>query len=503
VVPHGWFGARGSATLLVGGLAWLAPQARPAEPFVPIGVWYDGTEDLITIRSLGFSSITSSVAWPAAEPQRATYHLDALERTLSAADTHGVKVIVQVEAESVPPWLEGRRGGYCFGTADDRAALSAFVNAVTTLAARHKSFHAIDVGSGPAPYTQRCRAGPVGTAMREQLKLLVEAATARGQKPVTSHSRPPRRLSAFAASDTDAWWRTDLVDHDATSMYPKPSQGAGWPPARLGAALDLVRSASREKGWTLAELQTGSTGGRVTAQDVRVWSWMALSRGARAIGYYAWNSRERGDAMIGSDGAISTRARAAADVAAVVTSNPALFQPLRPRRATVAILSPVPASDSNYQRLFARNIQTDFIHPDDVISGQISRYAVVVAESTRGLHAGVADALRLYERSGGRVVRSTAALDGLSPDVRIDGGAGRVETRFLESADALLLIAINHADTPQRVTMTFAPDVPEAIWQNMETGASVNFVAGPSGPTYTYAFAPRDVVVLMIRKKYR
>ena len=91
----------------------------------------------------------------------------------------------------------------------------------------------------------------------------------------------------------------------------------------------------------------------------------------------------------------------------------------------------------------------------------------------------------------------------LSPDVRLNGGAGLVETRFLESADALLLIAINHADTPQRVTMTFTPDVPEAIWQNMETGASINFVAGASGPTYTYAFAPRDVVVLMIRRKYR
>jgi hypothetical protein len=101
------------------------------------------------------------------------------------------------------------------------------------------------------------------------------------------------------------------------------------------------------------------------------------------------------------------------------------------------------------------------------------------------------------------VVTTAAALDNLSSDVRIDGGAGLVETRFLESADALLLFAINHADTPHRVTMTFTPEVPEAIWQNMETGASVNFVAGASGAAYTYTFAPRDVVVLMIRKKYR
>ncbi|MCA1562058.1 MAG: beta-galactosidase [Acidobacteria bacterium] len=491
-----------AAPLLVAWLSWLAPQTRPAEPFIPIGVWYDGTEDLLTIRSLGFNSITTSVAWPVAEPQRSTYQLDVLERTLSAADVHGVKVIVQVETESPPSWLIRRRGGYCFSTADDRTDLSGFVNAVTTVAARHKSFHAIDVGSGPPAYTKRCRAGPAGTGMREQLELLVEAATARGQHPVTSHSRLSRQGSAVA-SETDVWWRTALLDHAAAAIHPKLPEGDVMRPARLGAALDLIRSVSREKGWTLAELQAGPGGGRVTAQDVRVWSWMALSRGARAIGYYAWKPRDRREAMVGSDGAITTRARAAADVATVVTSNPALFQPLRPRRATVAILSASPASDSSYRQLFARNIQSDFIHPDDVISGQISRYAVVVAESTRGLQAPVADALRLYERSGGRVVRTAAALDDLPPDVRIDGGAGLVETRFLESADALLLIAINHAGTSQGVTMTFAPDVPEAIWQNMETGASVNFVAGASGPAYTYTFAPRDVVVLMIRKKYR
>jgi hypothetical protein len=51
--------------------------------------------------------------------------------------------------------------------------------------------------------------------------------------------------------------------------------------------------------------------------------------------------------------------------------------------------------------------------------------------------------------------------------------------------------------------MTFTPDTQEAIWQNMETGAAINFVAGPEGPTYTYAFGPRDALVLMIRKSVR
>ena len=67
----------------------------------------------------------------------------------------------------------------------------------------------------------------------------------------------------------------------------------------------------------------------------------------------------------------------------------------------------------------------------------------------------------------------------------------------------MLLVAINHADTPQKVTFAFGPDVPEAIWQNMESGAAVNFVQSPAGPTYAHAFAPRDVMVLVRGKRLR
>ena len=102
-----------------------------------------------------------------------------------------------------------------------------------------------------------------------------------------------------------------------------------------------------------------------------------------------------------------------------------------------------------------------------------------------------------------RQIAEVVARAGVSPDVRIEGANGPVETRFLESPDVLLLIGLNHADTPQRVTLTFTPDTQEAIWQNMETGAAINFVAGSEGPTYTYTFGPRDALVLMIRKSVR
>jgi hypothetical protein len=92
---------------------------------------------------------------------------------------------------------------------------------------------------------------------------------------------------------------------------------------------------------------------------------------------------------------------------------------------------------------------------------------------------------------------------GVVPEARVSGGDGLVETRFLESPRVLMLIALNHSTRPERVTFTFKPDTQEAIWQNMESGAGVNFIAGQSGPSYSYWFRPRDALVLMIRKDVR
>jgi hypothetical protein len=103
----------------------------------------------------------------------------------------------------------------------------------------------------------------------------------------------------------------------------------------------------------------------------------------------------------------------------------------------------------------------------------------------------------------GAIQKPDDAAARLPPSVKISGASAGVETRFLESSDVLMLIGLNHNDTRQRVTMTFPPDTQEAIWQNMETGAAVNFIAGPDGPTYTYTFGAKDALVLMIRKNIR
>ncbi len=614
--------------------------------------------------------------------------------------------------------------GACLDHPGVRADTVAFIAAVSAAAAKHQSFYAIDVWSEPhlvnwvwfnspaefcyCPYTQarfrewlktkyrtvaavnaawyrtfaswdEVEAPRFGTILsyadfidwktfiavklQEDLKLKADSSAPRGARPVSSHSDAPAimlsPLSGFG--NPDDWLMTRSVDHYGTSIYPKHAAAATpWSPVRLASALDGIRSAARDRGWWIGELQAGqgATGVRVaapvTGADLRLWGWASIARGAGAISYYAWypmssGYESNGYGMIELDGTITERARVAGEFAGVVARNAALFAPLRPHPSRVAIvynrLSYLAGGNTVapgtivrnsmlgiYRALFEQNIQTDFIHPDEVIAGLASKYDVVYLSYPIMLQQPVADALKSYVRGGGTLIsearpawndergaanakipgggldelfgarerelrtgdpitftmerdvdgalaplagrtlngmafaehlepsgddvrvlarfageagrpgapaivqsrqgsgrailigtfpsaafeqdpdktRATGeflqrlvASAGVVPEIRLDGGAGRVEARFLESADAILLIAINHGDAAERVTFAFGPDVPEAIWQNMETGAAVSFVQGASGPTYQHTFAPRDVMVLVRGKRLR
>jgi beta-galactosidase len=738
-----------------------APAPQSSEPFVPIGVWYGGgtarapmvvrdpapereawRRDLATIKSLGFNSVKTWVDWGSAEPERGRYRFDALDQLLALAGEVGLKVIVQVYTDAAPEWLGTRypdssfvsdqgvrigsqaSPGYCLDHAGVRADMVAFIGALSSAAARHPAFYAIDVWSEPhlvnwvwfntpvefcyCPHTQarfrewlKTRYGTVealnsawyrtftswdepgapryGTILsysdfidwktfvavklREDLKLKADASAPRGARLVSSHSDAPAimlsPLSGFG--NPDDWWMTQAVDHYGTSIYPKHAAApAPWSPVRLASALDGIRSAARDKGWWMGELQAGqgATGvrvaGPVTGADLRLWGWAAISRGVRAISFYAWypmssGYESNGYGMIELDGTVTHRAKIAGEFAGVVARNAALFAPLRPRPSRVAILynrlsymvggntvTPGTLVRNSmlgvYRALFEQNIQADFIHPDELAGGRATQYDVIYLSYPVMLQQSVADALKAYVRGGGTLIsearpawnnergyantripgggldevfgarekelrsldavmftgvkdldgplaplagrsfnglafaehlevtgpstqvlarfpalgsaagdpaivssrygsgrailigtfpsaafeqepdrlRATGELlqrlvasAGVVPEIRIDGAPGLVEARFLESSGALLLIAINHADTPQQVTLAFGPDVPEAIWQNMETGAAVNFVQSPAGPTYAHKFAPRDVMVLVRGKRLR
>ena len=610
--------------------------------------------------------------------------------------------------------------GYCLDHAGVRADMTAFIGAASAAAARHPSFYAIDVWSEPhivnwvwfntpvefcyCPHTQArfrdwlqlryrtldalnaawyrtfaswddVEAPRFGTILSytdfidwktftaakllEDLKLKADASASRGARAVSSHSDAPAiMLSPLSGyGNPDDWWMSQVVDHYGTSIYPKhASAAAPWSPVRLASALDGIRSAAREKGWWIGELQAGqgATGVRVaspvTGADLRFWGWATISRGARAISYYAWypmssGYESNGYGMIDLDGRITDRAKVAGEFAGVIGRNAGLFAPLRPHPSRVAILynrlsymaggntvAPGLVVRNSmlgiYRALFEQNIQADFIHPDEVLAGRATEYAAIYLSYPIMLPGAVAEALKAYVKAGGTLISEArpawndergfandripgAGLDevfgarerelrpgetvaftaerdldgalaplagrtfsgvafaeylevthpdtrilarfagagdgapamtlsrygagrailigtfpsaafeqdpekmrpagellqrivafaGVAPEVRIDGAPGLVESRFLESSGAIVLIGLNHSDTVQKVMFSFAPSVPEAIWQNMETGSQVSFVQGPNGPTYTHTFAARDALVLVRGKR--
>ena len=135
----------------------------------------------------------------------------------------------------------------------------------------------------------------------------------------------------------------------------------------------------------------------------------------------------------------------------------------------------------------------------------IARGARHVAFAPAG--GALVSALALGETAG-VITRNEALFGSLRPRAGgvtgIDGdGAPDVAVHLLESSHALMIIGLNRAPQPRPVTIRFGADVPEAIWQNLETGTAMAFVMGSAGPTLEYTFGPRDALVLVIRKTLR
>jgi hypothetical protein len=524
-------------------LSSASPQ-RSSAPFVPVAVTYtvDGADrmagDFATIRGLGFNSIRTIVRWADAEPARGEFHLEALEVVLDAAANADLKVIVEIDSGSTPSWLlrefpngrfqpqtaswlppSGRssQGRACLDHPGVRDAATAFVGAVSQRAAKSSATYSIDVASNAPSGLCSCRytkkrfddwlagagrgsdrsvSGPAFVALERASDLELLATAARGPRLLTSYAASPTVLgSAFADRGADWTGQDDrsmsmLVDRYGTSFDALKAGRGTQPSAALAFAGDAIRSATRDKGWMLVE-NTEASAIRETmpsASDLRLRGWTAVSRGALGLTFPDWK-------LLGPpSGAIDNRARAAGAFASVITRNPALFAPLRPRDAAVAILyDPRTAASTRetervYRILFERNVQVDIV--DTIDAGvPAGRYKTTIDARKPPM---AADALM-----------SQIARAGVPPGIRVDATRAAIEMRVLESPDVITLIGLNHSTAAERVTLHFPPDTQEAIWQNMETGTAVNFVAGPDGPTYTHLFQPKDVLVLIIRRGIR
>jgi beta-galactosidase GanA len=341
----------------------------------------------------------------------------------------------------------------------------------------------------------------VAAKLRDDLRAKADATGARGAVPIGSHSDAPAVLLSPLSGygNPDDWSMTGVVDHYGTSIYPRhASSAAPWSPVRLMSALDGIRSAARGRGWWIGELQAGqgATGVRVgtpvTAADVRLWGWAAISRGAQAISYYAYypmssGYESNGYGLIELDGGVTDRARAAGAFARAVTNEATVFAAAKPRPAQVAVLynrlaymvggnTVGPGNTVRnsmigfYRAMFERNIAVDFVHTDDLVSGAAPRYRAIYLGTPLMLPAAAAAALKAYVEQGGVLISEARPAwndERGFANQRIPGGG-------LDEVFGVREGELRSSDT---VSMTMTRDLP----------AGLSALAGTAVPGATFA----------------
>jgi beta-galactosidase len=260
---------------------------------------------------------------------------------------------------------------------------------------------------------------------------------------VTSHAAG---VGLFASphhweGQSDDWTMAKEVDFYGTSFYPKHSAFVDRDVPWRAALLDFTRSFGYDQGrqgFWVGELQGGfgtisvNVSPTVTPEDLRVWTWTALSRGAKGIHYYAWYPMSSGYESGGFglnhlDGTITERARLAGSIAQVVDRNQALFLDARPPRAEVAVIyNPLAHFVGGRQRaaayggpqgevvgierdswlgvhraLFQRNVALDYVHIDHISAERLRQYRLVIFPYPLMLPESSVRVLADYVRDGG------------------------------------------------------------------------------------------------------
>jgi beta-galactosidase len=521
-----------------------APEKKSAD-FFPMAVWYGGGKarapmlapdpknqrqiwrtDLEKIRELGFNAIRCWVDWATAEPQQGQFNFDTIDVLAGLAEEVGLKVIIQVYADSAPDWV-GKKypdshfiaisgevmpsesaPGFCFDHPGVRAALLGFFTALAERVKHSPAFFAWDLWSEPhvinwasatymtspefcfCPYTQarfqewlKKKHGSLEVLNKSWYRRFTQwsevepprlstilsytdyldwrffiisklAEDLRSRYETVKRVVPDRIATSHAAApslftspldgdgDPDDWLMAQQVDYWGTSFYPKHSFPVGRDAAWRGALLDFSRSSgySRANGFWIGELQAGfgtvglHLSSTVTPQDIKVWTWSTLARGAKAISTYAWypmssGYESGGFGLINLDGSITERARQAGQIARIVAKNQDLFLRANPTAAEVAVVynslsylvggrrassgagaqKEFAGIERNsmlgiYRALFPSNVPVDFIHITEIAQGKAGRYKLVLLPYPLMISEAAAKGLADYVRNGGALM---------------------------------------------------------------------------------------------------
>jgi len=537
------------------------------EGFLPMAVWYGGGKarapilepnpkahvsswrtDLQKIKELGFNAIRCWADWATAEPREGEFNFETIDILMDLAEEVGLKVIIQVYADSAPEWV-GKKypdshfidisgqvmpsesaPGFCFDHPGVRSVVLRFLTALAQRVKNRRAFLGWDLWSEPhiinwaqatymtSPEFCFCPSSVArfrqwlkkkyGTLealnrawyrrfadwddvqpnrlstilsytdyvdwrlfiidkLAEDLRVRYEAVKNIAPERVASaHAAAPSLFTSPLAGDgnPDDWLMAKEVDFWGTSFYPKHSFPVGRDVAWRGALLDFTRSACyrREEarseesestnrkskiqdvkfphGFWIGELQGGfgtvalRISSTVTAEDVRIWTWSAIARGAKGIFYYAWypmssGYESGGFGLINLDGRLTERAKVAGQIASVVDKNQQLFLKARPTQAEVAIVynplaymvggrRPLTVAGAQsefagiernsmlglYRALLPSNVPIDFIHINEIGEGKASRYKLILLPYPVMIPSRSAKGLADYVRSGGTLM---------------------------------------------------------------------------------------------------
>jgi beta-galactosidase len=267
----------------------------------------------------------------------------------------------------------------------------------------------------------------------------------------------------------DYWRWSAHQDLIANDIYPDPTLADSSAEAAMTA--DLMRSLARGKGWLIMEQVVGQVQWRARNAlkrpgQMRLWSYQALARGARGVMFFQWRASKGGaerfhGAMLGHSGTDSRVWREVRD----------LGQELRglrlpaPPTADVAILHDweswwalegeghparltlMPLLRAWYAPLYARNVLTDFAHPDH----DLRRYKAVLVPNLHLLSRAAARNLEEYVAGGGTVlVGAYSGIVDTTNQVHLPGYPGALRQLLglhIEEFDVLAEAATLHVNT--------------------------------------------------------
>jgi beta-galactosidase len=276
-----------------------------------------------------------------------------------------------------------------------------------------------------------------GYKLAEDLAMRNQAVKEVDPKHVTtSHAPNPSPLVRTLADPydpTDDFLMKDSVDFFGTSFYPKlTAPEHNWTLERRVLAMDLTQSMTGGRGFYVGELQAGYgvhgtvVGSPVTASDLETWTWGMVSRGARAINYYAFypmnaGYESGGYGMIMLDGTLTERSRHAGEIARRIEQNSDLLLQSRPEPAEVAIVfSPIAPlvggydeegsrtaiheAVAGYHRMFfERNLPVDVLSSRELAQDDLQRYRLVIVPYPLMLTGEEARILKEYVSTGGHL----------------------------------------------------------------------------------------------------